>query len=112
MTAAIDHDIRRHLTHLQVERRLAARTLAIYADAFDRLERFAAAGPVALRGVQPQHVRRWAGQLHQRGLAPRSIALVLSAWRGLDRWLGREGAVPGNPVGGGGAPKPPKPLPK
>ena len=41
-----------------------------------------------LREAQPHHVRRWAAQLHARRLAPRSIALELSAWRGLYRWLG------------------------
>jgi integrase/recombinase XerC len=92
---ALDHgaadlpgDIGRHLTHLQVERRLAARTLALYADAYERLQRHAEAAPVALREVQAHHIRRWAGRLHAHGLAPRSIALVLSAWRGLYRWLG------------------------
>jgi integrase/recombinase XerC len=105
-------DIRRHLTHLQVERRLADRTLALYTDAFERLQRSADAAHVALREVQPHHIRRWAGQLHAHGLAPRSIALVLSAWRGLYRWLGREGAVAVNPVEGVRAPKMGKPLPK
>ena len=105
-------DIARHLTHLQVERRLAERTLAIYSDAFDRLQRFAAGAPVGLRDVQPHHVRRWAAQLHGQGLKPRSIALLLSAWRGFYRWLGREGRVAINPVEGVRAPKAGKPLPK
>lgn len=109
---AVDDDIRRHLLHLQVERRLATRTLEMYGDAFERLQQFASAQPVALREVQVHHVRRWAAQLHGRGLASRSIALVLSAWRGLYRWLGREGWVAFNPVDGVRAPKAAKPLPK
>lgn len=108
----VDDDIRRHLQHLQVERRLASRTLATYADAFERLQRFAVAQPVALREVQVHHVRRWLAQLHGRGLAPRSLALVLSAWRGFYRWLGHEGHVTANPVDGVKAPKAAKPLPK
>lgn len=105
-------DIRRHLTHLQVERRFAARTLALYTDAFERLQKQLDTLSLSLPKVQPHHVRRWAGQLHSQGLAPRSIALVLSAWRGLFRWLGREGLVPANPVEGVRAPKMAKPLPK
>jgi integrase/recombinase XerC len=108
----LDPDIGRHLLHLQVERRLAARTLAIYRDAFERLQRFAAAAGRPLREVQSQHVRRWAGALHAQGLAPRSIALVLSAWRGFYRWLGRDALVGINPVEGVRAPKAAKPLPK
>jgi integrase/recombinase XerC len=110
--ADLPGDIGRHLTHLQVERRLAARTLALYADAFERLQRNAEAAPIALRDVQAHQIRRWAGRLHANGLAPRSIALVLSAWRGLYRWLGHEGLIAANPVDGVRAPKRAKPLPK
>ena len=109
---ALDEDLAAHLTHLRVERRLADRTLAMYTEAFVRLQRFAAAGGVALHAVHAHHVRRWAGALHQQGLAPRSIAIALSAWRGYYRWLGRHGRVAANPVEGVRAPKAGKPLPK
>ena len=107
-----NEDIARYLTHLRVERRLAARTLAMYGNALKRLSDFAARHPVVLREVQSQHVRRWAAQLHVKGLAPRSVALELSGWRGLYRWLGREGLVALNPVDGVRAPRAAKPLPK
>ena len=42
------------------------------------------------------------------GLAPRSMALVLSAWRGLYRWWGQRGEVAHNPVEGVRAPKAPE----
>lgn len=108
----MDDDISRHLVHLEVERRLAPRTLAMYGEAFERLRQFTVKHPVPLREVQVHHVRRWAAQLHSQGLAPRSIAIILSAWRGLYRWLGRDGLVPLNPVDGVRAPKAAKPLPK
>jgi integrase/recombinase XerC len=108
----VDEDVRRHLVHLGVERRLAPRTLNAYDAALRRLQAFAAAQPVALRAVQVHHVRRWAAMLHGQGLAPRSIALELSAWRGLFRWLGRDGLVATNPVEGVRAPRAGKPLPK
>jgi len=104
--------VERYLTHLRVERRLAERTLAIYEDALLRLAGQAEAAGVDLTQVQPQHVRRWAAQLHAGGLSPRSVALALSAWRGLFRWLGRNGVVTLNPVDGVRAPKAAKPLPK
>jgi integrase/recombinase XerC len=102
----------RYLRHLEVERRVAVRTLAIYGDALARLCASAAELPVGLVDVQPHHVRRWAAQQHARGLAPRSIAQLLSAWRGFYAWLGRENAVALNPVVGVRAPKMAKPLPK
>jgi integrase/recombinase XerC len=107
-----DDDVRRHLVHLAVERRLAPRTLGAYEAALKRLLAFADKQPVALRAVQVHHVRRWAAALHGQGLAPRSIALELSAWRGLFRWLGRDGLVAANPVDGVRAPRAAKPLPK
>ncbi len=107
------HDLlQRHLTHLQVERRLAERTRAMYSEAFVRLQRFAALAGLDLLAVETAHVRRWAGALHQQGLAPRSIAIILSAWRGFYRWCGRDGLVKANPVEGVRAPKAAKPLPK
>ncbi len=104
--------VERYLEHLRVERRLAARTLAMYEMALLRLQRQAEAAGTELAQVQPQEVRRWAAQLHADGLAPRSVALDLSAWRGLYRWLGREGEIAANPVAGVRAPKAAKPLPK
>jgi len=104
--------LERYLTHLRVERRLALRTLALYEEALQRLVREAEVAGIPLPQVQPQNVRRWAAQLHAGGLAPRSVALHLSAWRGLFRWLGREGVVALNPVDGVRAPKAAKPLPK
>ena len=108
----LDEDVRRHLLPLEVERRLAARSLALYRHALLRLQALAGAQSLPLRQVQAHHVRRWAASLHRAGLGPRSIALVLSAWRGLYRWLGRDALVAHNPVDGVRAPKSAKPLPK
>jgi integrase/recombinase XerC len=105
-------DIARYLQHLGVERRLAPRTLAVYTDALARLQASADAAGVALPAAQAHHVRSWMVQLRSRGLAPRSIALVLSAWRGLYRWWGQQGLVAANPVEGLRPPKAAKPLPK
>ncbi len=110
--AALPAELEPYLEHLTVERRLAARSIAMIHAALQRLAESAAAHPVALREVQPHHVRRWAAQLRDRALGPRSIAIHLSAWRGLYRWWGRSGEVALNPVEGIRAPKAPKPLPK
>ncbi len=101
-----------YLRHLEVERRLAQRTREMYALDLRRLETSARADGVALEQVQPHHVRGWMARLHRGGLAPRSIAMMLSAWRGFYRWWGEQGAVTSNPVEGVRAPKAAKPLPK
>ena len=110
--SALPAELLPYLEHLRVERRLAARTLAIYTEALQRLARSVADAGVPLREVHPHHVRRWAAKLHAQGLTPRTIALVLSAWRGLYRWWGREGLVKLNPVDGVRAPKRGQALPK
>jgi integrase/recombinase XerC len=108
----LDPQLRSHLQHLEVERRLAPRTLALYEEALQRLQASAESVGIRLADVHTHQVRRWAAQLHGAGLAPRSIALVLSAWRGFYRWLGRDGLVASNPVEGVRAPKAARPLPK
>jgi integrase/recombinase XerC len=112
---ALDDDLQRWLQHLRTERRLAERTLAMYADAAARLQAFAGdGGPGALPLVaaQPHHVRGWLARLHAQGLGPRSLAITLAAWRGYWRWCGREGRIAANPADGLRAPKAPRPLPK
>jgi integrase/recombinase XerC len=100
------------LQHLRVERRLAARTLAMYGDALGWLQQLAAADAVALPQAQAHHIRGWAARLRERGLGPRSIAIALAAWRGLYKHWGRERLVTHNPVDGIRPPKAPRPLPK
>ena len=105
--------LRAYLEHARVQRRLSARSLVIYEDALCRLQGFAERDGVALLQLQSPQARRWAARLHaESGLAPRSMALLLSAWRGLYRWLGRERLVELNPFDGLRAPKAAKPLPK
>ena len=110
--ATLPDELLRYLQHLEVERRLAARSLAMYRQALQRLVAAAAAAGIELQAVQTHHVRRWLAQEHHRGLAPRSLAIVLAAWRGLYRWWGEQRAVASNPVDGVRAPKAAKPLPK
>ena len=62
--------------------------------------------------VGPHHIRRFIAQLHSRGLGGRSLARMLSAWRGFYRWLGHRGETTINPAEGVRAPKSPKRLPK
>jgi len=101
-----------YLERARVEKRLAARTIALYTLDLDKLARWAAEAGVALTAVQNQHVRRWAAQMHAGGRSGRGIALILSGWRGFYAWLGRQGLIGANPVQGVRAPRQPRPLPK
>jgi integrase/recombinase XerC len=108
----MDGLVQRYLEHVRVEKRLAARTVELYALDLRRLSDHAAAAGLELTHVQNAHVRRWVAQMHGAGRSGRGIALILSGWRGFYSWLGRQALVASNPVQDVRAPKAPKPLPK
>ena len=104
--------VEKYLDYVRVEKRLAARTVELYALDLGKLSANAAKVPVALVEVKNHHIRRWVAQMHSAGRSGRGIALILSGWRGFYAWLGRQGLVASNPVQDVRAPKAPKPLPK
>lgn len=107
-----DSHVLRYLEHVRVEKRLAARTLALYTLDLEKLAQFAAGVQLPLLQLQTAHIRRFVAQMHSAGRGGRGIALILSGWRGFYAWAGRQGLIPHNPVQGVRAPKAPKPLPK
>ncbi|WP_372824981.1 tyrosine recombinase XerC [Polaromonas sp.] len=112
--AVHDNDplVERYLEHVRVEKRLAQRTVELYALDLQKLQAHCRQAGVTLPGVQNMHMRRWVAQMHGGGRSGRGIALILSGWRGFYTWLGREGLVASNPVQDLRAPKAAKPLPK
>jgi integrase/recombinase XerC len=99
----------RYLDHLRHERRLAAHTVSAYARDGRLLEAFA--GGRSLAALASHDIRRFVATLHGRGLAPRSLARILSSWRGLFEWLGRAGEVAANPCAGVKPPRAARTLP-
>lgn len=94
-------------------RRMSAATLTAYRRDLTELAQLAAAAQVAdLRALTQADVRRFAARLHGRGLAPASLARLLSAWRSFYRWLGQRQEVTVNPVVGVRAPRRARRLPK
>ena len=98
------------LETLEHQRRLSPHTLANYSRALDLL--FRLKEKTALRELEAAHIRRFVARLHASGLSGRTLALTLSAWRGLYHWLARHKDFPANPVQGVRAPKSPRHLPK
>jgi integrase/recombinase XerC len=98
-----------YLTHLAHERRLSANTAAAYRRDLDAL--LASASETPLERLQVHDIRRFISKLHARGLSPRSLARLLSAWRGLFRYLARDHGFGENPCIGLRAPKAVKRLP-
>ena len=104
--------VQRYLDHVRFDKRLAARTHALYTEDLKKLQQHAQAAGTSLLAVGPHHIRRWVAQMHSAGRSPRGMALILSGWRGFYNWLGKESLVTSNPVQGVRAPKAAKPLPK
>lgn len=104
--------VAQYLDYVRFEKRLAERTLALYALDLAKLSAQAETAGVALTDVAHHHIRRWVVQMHSQGRSGRGIALILSGWRGFYVWLGRQGLVTSNPVQDVRAPKAAKPLPK
>jgi integrase/recombinase XerC len=99
-----------YLSALKHQRRLAPATLANYERAMDVLLSLHKQKPI--EALEPVDIRRAVALLHSKGLSPRTLALVLSAWRGWFRWLARHKGFKANPALGIRAPKAGRPLPK
>ena len=98
------------LGHLAGERRLSPLTCANYGR--DVAELLKLAGDTPLDQVQILQVRRFIAQLHGRGLGGKTLARMLSAWRGFYAWLARDHGFTRNPCAGVRAPKSVKALPQ
>lgn len=99
-----------YLAHLIQQRRLSPATERGYRRGLEAL--LGLAGDIPLDRLESHHLRRMVAQLHARGLQPRTIAHMLSAWRGLYRWLARHHGYASDPCAGVRAPKIRKALPK
>lgn len=98
-----------YIDHLAHERRLAAHTTKNYRRDIDALLEFAADRPP--NALTAHDIRRCIAQLHGKGLDGRSLARMLSAWRGFYHYLARDHGCRQNPCLGIRAPKSAKRLP-
>ncbi len=104
--------IDRFLSHLALERRLSAHTVAAYRHDLLVLAEFGARHKLtAWSALDHQHLRAFAAALHGEGLSPRSIQRRLSAARTFFGFLMREGHGARNPAQDVRAPKQKKRLP-
>ena len=99
-----------YLAWLRNEKQYSALTAENYARDIGRLFELAAATPLA--SLKIHHIRRYIAQLHSKGLGGRSLARMLSAWRGFFTYLMRDHGLADNPCVGLRAPKSPKTLPQ
>lgn len=111
--------IERYISFIKHERRLSPLTVKHYQRDLALLETLVDsnaknnrdAATHSLMELSQAEIRRFAATLHGRGLAPRSLARVLSGWRGFFGFAVRTKLVNANPVDGVRPPKAAKHLP-
>jgi integrase/recombinase XerC len=108
-TEPVPATLQGYLAYLNNERNYSPLTAENYARDIRRL--LALAGTTPLPDLKSHHIRRYIAQLHGSGLGGRSLARVLSAWRGFYSYLMRDHGCQSNPCIGLRAPKAPKTLP-
>lgn len=112
--------IKQFLTHLQSVRRLSVHTVSAYQIDLNQFSAFysqtiSPASPVTVLQVNSADVRRYASELHQKGLSPKSIQRKLSSLRSLFNFVQQQmlgwDQRSSNPVNDVRAPKGDKKLP-
>lgn len=99
-----------YLAWLRIEKQYSALTAENYARDLRHL--FELSGETPLASLKIHHIRRYIAQLHSKGLSGRSLARMLSAWRGFFTYLMRDHNLADNPCVGLRAPKSAKTLPQ
>ncbi len=103
-----------YIQFLQFERGLSPLTRENYARDISQLIKLAGENgqPAELTSLQTNHIRRFIATLHSKGLGGKSIARMLSSWRGFFTFLVNRKGYSNNPVIGLRAPKSAKTLPQ
>lgn len=102
-----------YLRELHVVRQVSPHTINAYEKDLKILFEKLQESHTDITKLTSDQVRSWVGRLHSQGLAPRSIARTLSAWRGFYLWLANQKKLMAhNPLNDIKAPKRIKPLPK
>ena len=101
------------LVHLTVEKGLTPRTVEVYSRDLQRFRHYVSTQDISdMRQAGSRHVVGFLSTLHEQGISTRTQSRVLTALRGLYRFLQRENELPGkNPTALLHLPKFGRPLP-
>lgn len=102
--------MRQWLEYLATQRRYANHTILAYERDLKQLVELA--DGVAPENIAERHIRQFLSKLHSRGHQPRSLARMLSAWRGFYAWWAPKVGLAVNPVQDVKPPKANRSLPK
>jgi integrase/recombinase XerD len=95
----VDRDfIQEFLTYIQVEKGLARQTLESYKRDLDRLASWSSSNKKEITELTRPDLRKWIASLSREGLAPTSIARIVSATRGFFKFLMLDGHIKSHPA--------------
>lgn len=103
--------IREHLAYIQIEKGLAANSLAAYRRDLDKLKLWAASCGKSAETLTSGDISEWIKSLMFGGLAPRSVGRAISAAKGFYRFLLLDGHLTGDPTADVVAPQTAQNLP-
>jgi integrase/recombinase XerD len=98
VAAAAASQVDAYLTHLTVERRLAANSVESYARDLNLLASFAAGRDVNMDGLARADLEALVRDLMAEGRSPRSVARAVACFRGFYRFLVIEGRLAASPA--------------
>lgn len=99
--------------HLRNERQMSEHTQLAYRRDLDSVMTWCSANGITdWKTLQIQQLRQFIARRHHQGQSSRSLARLLSAVRGLYRYLNREGVCDHDPANGLSAPKGERRLPR
>ncbi|MGE8325184.1 tyrosine recombinase XerC [Pseudomonas urmiensis] len=109
----MERQLEAYCAHLRNERQVSEHTQLAYRRDLEKvLEYCNSQGIASWQALQIQQMRQLVARQHHHGQSSRSIARLLSAVRGLYRYLNREGVCAHDPANGLTPPKGEKRLPK
>ncbi|QXH35698.1 tyrosine recombinase XerC [Pseudomonas muyukensis] len=109
----MERQLEAYCAHLRNERQVSAHTLLAYRRDLEKVIEFCnSQGIAGWAGLQVQQLRQLVARQHHHGQSSRSLARLLSAVRGLYRYLNREGLCQHDPANGLTPPKGERRLPK
>jgi integrase/recombinase XerD len=109
---AANRGVEAYLSHLTVERRLAANSVASYTRDLVLLREFAAGHSMQVERLTRQRLEEFVRQLMSEGRSPRSVARAIACYRGFYRFLVIEGRLQVSPADDLRAPRAWKSLPR
>lgn len=90
--------IREYLGYLQVEKGLAEKSVASYARDLERLQEWCTREGKSAPELERGDLRKWIASLSRQGLAPASVARMVSAARGFYKFLLIDGHIRKHPA--------------